>query len=185
MSVVSVSHSFSKDVILLLSRTKLKDNYYLWMMWVKLFWTPFAECTYTFFRFDRCCDLKKCMIQNDFVRSGRIEECFNEAVVILKSMDILLVGEWMNDIRTELYVNRLFFGNDTANYVRMKDVFTRPTTMKGEQRRGSNLMIDAQVRKQLINQNEWDLRLFDYARRIVFERTTETKPWTDFSHRTD
>ena len=116
------------------------------------------------------------MIQNDFVRSGRIEECFNEAVVILKSMDILLVGEWMNDIRTELYVNRLFFGNDTANYVRMKDVFTRPTTMKGEQRRGSNLMIDAQVRKQLINQNEWDLRLFDYARRIVFERTTETKP---------
>merc|ERR1712113_458587 len=65
------------------------NNYYLWMF---------------------CCDSIHCNIERYFVAKDRIEECLLHSKRMLLSFDIALVSEWINDVRTQLYVNRMFIG---------------------------------------------------------------------------
>merc|ERR1711937_702915 len=66
------------------------NNYYLW----------------TF-----CCTSKNCNINKNFVENGKINECMEHTMKMIMSFDIILVDQWMNDIRTQKYVNRMLFGN--------------------------------------------------------------------------
>ena len=54
-------------------------NYYLWMF---------------------CCNNKFCNLYKDFIETGLIQKCFDDAVAKIKSMDIVILTEWLSDQRT-------------------------------------------------------------------------------------
>ena len=113
---------------------------------------------------------QQCMIDSHFVNTGKVMDCMAHAMAWIQSFDIILINSWMNDARTEQYVNQMFMGQDTAHYVRMKDVLLMPVSSTKERKRGSDVMIGKEVYERLRLLNEWDLQLFAYAKELAFKR---------------
>eukprot|EP01084_Bolivina_argentea_P177179 306446_1 len=125
------------------------NNYYLWMF---------------------CCDSKDCNIQKDFIDKGIIDKCMEHAMKMIMSFDIVLVEEWLNDIRTQLYVNKLFFGDniEVDNIVEIS--YRLISRGKIHKKRGKDLMYDDKVYEKLMEMNKWDLKFYEFVKQIVFER---------------
>eukprot|EP01084_Bolivina_argentea_P177178 306442_1 len=125
------------------------NNYYLWMF---------------------CCADQNCNIQKDFIDKGKIYECMEHAIKMIMSFDIVLVEEWLNDIRTQLYVNKLFFGDniEVDNIVEIS--YRLISRGKIHKKRGKDLMYDDKVYEKLMEMNKWDLKFYEFVKQIVFER---------------
>eukprot|EP01083_Nonionella_stella_P201739 737733_1 len=147
---------------------RYKDNYKI----------AFGAYLNNYYAWIFCCGHKFCQINRDFVQTNKIERCFEETISKLKSFDVLLTTEWMNDIGTTLYVNRLFW----SHWVDLKGMYDRDSDglliVRQETRayphwvkdRGNNYMISNENENILRKWNYWDLKLYDVAKRIIFER---------------
>eukprot|EP01084_Bolivina_argentea_P213350 362366_1 len=123
------------------------NNYYLWMF---------------------CCEQKFCNIYKDFERKNKIEQCYNNAMEKIMKFDIVLISEWLNDIRIQLYVNKLLFGEMYKD-----EMFVPLTVYPFPHRivdRGRNYMIDKVSKKRLNNLNIWDLELYKFTKELVYNR---------------
>ena len=128
------------------------NNYYLWML---------------------CCDGKYCSIRKEFEEKGKIRSCYESAIAKIKSFDIILPSEWMNDLRARLFVNQFLFNK----FVELKsfddrlfvDVVAVPykhfVTDKGR-----NYMISKQSLSKLKEWNKWDMKIYQFVKRLTFER---------------
>merc|ERR1712062_34720 len=123
------------------------NNYYLWMF---------------------CCNHKKCNIYKDFVLTGLINQCMQHAIKMIMSFDIVLVDEWINDLRTQTYVNRLLLGN--LSFVGMDKAFKKPNKRALVTKRGKNLMVERQVYEKLEKLNTWDMKLYDFVKKVSYQR---------------
>lgn len=66
------------------------SDYYLWMF---------------------CCHRKFCSIRKHFERTGRVEQCLESALRRLMAFDVVLIAEWLDDARTQSYLNRKLLGH--------------------------------------------------------------------------
>eukprot|EP01084_Bolivina_argentea_P171858 297728_1 len=136
-------------------------NYYLWMF---------------------CCTSIHCNIDRNFVQRNKINECIKNAMRMINTFDIVLVDEWMNDMRTQKYVNYLLLGAEfnapNNTYVGMDTAFKRPKKRPISTQRGKNVMIPEEVFQKIYEMNKWDLKLFDYIKQVAFER--ERGVWKQF-----
>ena len=82
-------------------------------------------------------------------------------------MDIVVVTEWMNDIRTAVYVNQLWWNLTAVNDQRFKRAMSRPYPHK-ENSRGMNYMYSEWVMETLREWNKWDIKLYDFVRQWVY-----------------
>ena len=118
-----------------------------------------------------CCSSRWCNIERDYTEA-QAATCFKKTVRILKSFDVLLVTEWINDLRTQLYVNRLFFEDaevgDEKRFVGVEAV-NRPYPHHVVSK-GKNYMISPENEEALYRLNAWDLKVYQTAKRIVFDR---------------
>ena len=122
------------------------SNYYLWMF---------------------CCNHKSCNILKDFILTNKIEICFNETIKKIKSMDIIVITEWLNDIRSSIYVNKMLYeGNNGYRFIL---VSPKPYPHK-EKYRGSNYMLNKKVYNKLIEWNKWDIKLYQFVKTLVYQR---------------
>eukprot|EP01083_Nonionella_stella_P095687 268696_1 len=139
------------------------NNYYLWMF---------------------CCDDMFCNIKKDFEDAQRIKQCYNDAAAKIKSFDIVMVSEWMNDLRTRLYVNQMIFNRFVALNSYQHELFVDMVPVPYRHYvtdRGANQMINKQARDMLLEWNRWDLKLYQFVKRMVFQRVH--KIWTPFDTR--
>ena len=122
-------------------------NYYLWMF---------------------CCRHKYCNLYKDFIQTGLIQKCFDDAVAKIKSMDIVILMEWLNDQRTSIYVNKMLLMEDDIKY-RMKRLWYHEYPHK-DKFRGRNYMINQKVYDKLMEWNKWDMKLYEFVKRLVYDR---------------
>eukprot|EP01083_Nonionella_stella_P154023 495714_1 len=128
------------------------NNYYLWMF---------------------CCDSKHCNIEKDLVETNKVNECLDHAMQMILSFDIILVDEWMNDIRTQQYVNHLLLANVSAAagaFVGMDTAFKRIKQRLLQTSRGKNVMIHKEILSQLRQLNRWDLKLYTLVKQVAFQQ---------------
>ena len=144
------------------------NNYYLWMF---------------------CCDSIHCnIIERDFVATDRIKDCLLHSKRMLMSFDIALVSEWINDVRTQLYVNRMFIGQ-FANisledrfsdlYVGMDKGFKKPNRKPTFTKRSTNNMIRNKDYQQLMEWNRWDIEFYQFLKRLASFR--EHTVWNQYA----
>eukprot|EP01084_Bolivina_argentea_P275014 468895_1 len=136
------------------------NNYYLWMF---------------------CCNDKYCNIQKHFENENRIEECYRNSVAKIKSFDIVMMSEWLNDLRTRLYLNELIFNKvlklesyDDRMFVDMVPVPFRHFVKN----KGRDYMINKWSYRKLKKWNKWDLKLYKFVETLVFERQKQI--WDSF-----
>ena len=128
-----------------------------------------------YFLWISCCPNRWCSIQRDYIENNdknKIIQCFHKSIQILKSFDIILITEWMNDLRSQLYVNQLFF-NDTnieheSHFIGM-DRVNKPYP-HSVTNRGKNYMISPENEEILYKLNNWDLKVYQYAKQVSFDR---------------
>ena len=84
----------------------------------------------------------------------------------------MLITEWLNDLRTQVYVNQLFFNatrlDAEGNYLGMKDV-NKPYPHHVMDK-GKNYMISPENEAILYRLNYWDLRAYEMAKSVSFGR---------------
>ena len=114
-----------------------------------------------------CCDSMNCNIRRDFENTGKIQQCYESAVRRIKSMDIVVVTEWLNDIRTAVYVNQLWWNLTAVNDRNFKRPFSRPYPHK-ENSRGFNYMHSEWVMETLREWNRWDIKLYHFVREWAY-----------------
>ena len=143
------------------------NSYYLWMF---------------------CCDSIHCNIDRDFVATGQISDCLFRAKRMLMSFDIALVSEWINDVRTQFYVNRMFIGqfvNITLEkqfsdlYVGMDKGFKKPNRKPAFTMRSTNNMIRKNDYQQLIEWNQWDIEFYQFLKQLASYR--EHAVWNQYA----
>eukprot|EP01083_Nonionella_stella_P067212 177615_1 len=146
------------------------------LKWKTQYKIAFGAYVNNYYTWIFCCKWKFCQINRDFVATNKIEKCFEETIAKLKSFDLLLTTEWMRDIRIQLYVNQLFWSpwvDLRRNSFGMDDRIIWDTFKPYRhvvKDRGSNYMISNQNENILREWNYWDLKLYDVAKRIVFDR---------------
>ena len=129
-----------------------------------------------YFLWISCCSNRWCNIQRDYIEikdnNEKLISCYKKAIAILKSFDILLVTEWMNDIRSQVYVNNLFFRDShikhDKHFIGM-DKVNKPYP-HFVLNRGKNYMISPENEEILYKLNSWDLKIYQMAKQIVFKR---------------
>ena len=127
------------------------NNYYLWIF---------------------CCNNKYCSIQRDFIKNGKIWKCLINSMELLLNFDIILITEWMNDIRSNLFVNKIFFNNKLNKNIKEKFSINSmnypfPYHIKN---RGRNLMLNNEFINILIEYNKWDIIFYNFAKHIAYNR---------------
>ena len=90
---------------------------------------------------------------------------------MIDAMDLILITEWMNDIRTQLHFNRVI-----VKYVMGKngtyDLIQSPSDLTYFRRPyARNRMISRQDYHRLLNWNAMDLQLYKYAKRRAYANT--------------
>ena len=131
-------------------------NYYLWIF---------------------CCYSRDCNIEKDFALKGDdiIMECLNHTMKMLLSMNLVLVNEWFNDIRTMKYVDGMFFeGMDTEWFKkRPRGIQKRPNQNPRITNWGNNLMVTNETRQRLKEYNKYDIILYDFVKELAYDRQTK------------
>ena len=85
----------------------------------------------------------------------------------------------MNDIRTQIYVNNLFFNDSNIEHHRHFvgiDEVNKPYP-HFVRNRGKNYMISPENEEILYKLNNWDLKIYQFAKQIVFKRVHTV--WND------
>jgi len=127
------------------------DNYYLWIF---------------------CCDTNLCNIYNDFIKTGKIWECLVNAMELLLNFDIIIITEWMNDMRPHLFVNKLFWGKVDWS---VQNRYTQNRINRGSIKdhvanRGKASMVRSEIIDALRELNRWDLIFYNFAKHIAYHR---------------
>ena len=135
-----------------------------------------------------CCDSIHCNIERDFVATDRIADCLLHSKRMLLSFDIALVSEWINDVRSQFYVNSLFLGqfvNITLEerfndlYVGMDKGFKRPNRRPAFTQRSTNNMIRREDYRKLREWNKWDIEFYQFLKRLAVDR--EHAVWSQYA----
>eukprot|EP01083_Nonionella_stella_P012312 34933_1 len=124
------------------------NNYYLWMF---------------------CCHSKFCNIYKDFEAKGKINECYELARQSIVSFDIVMVSEWLNDIRMQMFVQQLLFGECFDQRQMFVPLMSYPYPHRIHDR-GSNYMIQQRDMDRLMEWNRWDIKLYQFTKQLVYYR---------------
>ena len=118
-----------------------------------------------------CCDTRWCNVNNNIISDkNRFHKCLNDISNLIHSMDIILITEWLNDYRTQLFVNKLFvhdmdiLNSDTwISMEKAKKPFPHSVTNKGR-----NYMISIETETLLHELNEMDLKVYNFIKNISY-----------------
>ena len=127
------------------------NNYYLWIF---------------------CCDSRFCNIYKDFIKTGKIWQCLVNAMELLLNFDMVLITEWMNDLRSHLFVMKLFWNKIDFEILEHKFSQNKmnlpfPHIVVN---RGRNNMVEKTVLDVLYMLNKWDLIFYKFAKHIAYHR---------------
>ena len=123
---------------------------------------PYALYLRNYYLWFFCCNDEYCNL-------GKREwECLEAAKIMIDAMDLILITEWMNDIRTQLHFNRVI-----VKYVMGKngtyDLIQPPSVLTYFRRPyARNRMISKQDYHRLLDWNAMDLKLYQYAERKAY-----------------
>eukprot|EP01084_Bolivina_argentea_P177180 306448_1 len=125
------------------------NNYYLWLF---------------------CCDDEFCKVMND----TNITQCFEHAKQMIDTFDVILITPWLNDKRTNVYVNKIVHNYIKTNVVKNLSVDLNITMIpdRWENLHGVDYMqmVSNKEYQRLIEWNKWDIKLYEYVKQKSYER---------------
>ena len=140
---------------------------------------PFSIYLYNYYLWILCCDDMYCSIYKDFIgindNNNKTKNCLQTAQDMINSMDLILITEWLNDMRTQNYFNKViheYIGIDET-----KDLFIAAPHPQPHRLPSHNTMISKQDHDRLMEWNEWDLMLYQYAKRASYEKIKDAYPY--------
>ena len=151
---------------------------------------------YNYYLWFNCCHHYSCSIW-DF-NDTKMEYCWYNSLKILKSFDIIMISEWLYDVRFQLYINFLFNNTVTLdthninhknawdfasnvpnNFIQSGTSRKTKTTHKGTK----NLMLSPKYELMLKNWNKYDIKYYNIAKNISYTRAKTI--WATFNEAND
>ena len=98
----------------------------------------------------------------------------DHAMKMIMSMDLVLIDEWFNDMRTIKYVDGMFFGKDTELYKLKSEPIIRLQPRNSRIANwGKNLMVNNGTLQRLKEYNKYDMILYDFVKKLAYDRQTQ------------
>ena len=125
-------------------------NYYLWLF---------------------CCTERRCENLWDNHSENSLKwkvECLEKAKKMIESMDIVLVTEWLKDIQTITFVNKII--NKYVDVDNISDLIFPHNwrNIASIRSNSNNKMISNDNYKRLQKLNDWDIKFYQYTKRLCY-----------------
>lgn len=118
-----------------------------------------------------CCKKEQCSMARDIeLNNDLIIKCIKYTMNVINSFDLIFIKDWIQDLRVQHYVNELFFEDNNIDDQQNKFVAVAKKKYSIS-RMGNNYMFNPENEDILNFLNKHDLKLFEWTKDLVFNRT--------------